>query len=85
MLRAASAMVEYHSKVAALRTGRMFTREGIPIPAVDIDVKDTAKGARITIHADDPKEADVVVEHARSFKEFWDGNACTRGIATKKV
>ena len=79
LLREASAMIEYESKVAALRPDQQLSRDGIRIPAVDIDVRLTKKGATLIIRPDEAKDGPAVLVHAQSFKEFWDANTCIHG------
>ena len=80
LLREAATMIEHHSKLAALHPEQMPVHGGVPsFPVVDIDVKDIATGARITVHAENTDELPALRELGTAFEEFWDKNACVRG------
>lgn len=85
MLREAGALVEYQSKLAALRPGQVLSHDGSAIPAVDIEVRPTKRGADVIIQAEQRSDAATVVAHAKSLKELWDGNACVHSMSVQST
>lgn len=57
---------------------RMVQEEG-EIPPVDINVKDVASGALITVKADSAKHVPLVREQAKMLDEFWQSSECING------
>jgi hypothetical protein len=81
LVKEVSAMIEYYSKLAALDPETTLAHDGVAIPAVDIKVHETDHGAQATIHADERKDVPTLMEQAKSFKQFWDTNACIQQTA----
>jgi hypothetical protein len=76
LLREASAILEYYSKMAALEHSTLEARDGSALPAVDIHVRTTERGARVTVNVDEHKDLPALLVQAKSFKKFWDTSPC---------
>lgn len=79
LLREAATLIEYHTKLEALHPeSRQPLPDEVVIPAVDIDVKDIANGAQITVRPDDPDEVSSVRAQAKRLEEAWDESSCAK-------
>ncbi len=83
LLREAATLVEHHSKLLALHPELVDDNtQMLSLPAMDIDVRDTANGARIMVRPENPGEIGSVRAQADDLKEFWDKNPCVQGLET---
>lgn len=78
LLREAAATLEYHSKLAALHPELIGKNDDV-LPPVDVTVKETEKGARLTIQAEDPGDATKVRTHVHHLESAWHADACVNG------
>ncbi len=82
LLREAATTIEHHSKLLALHPEQLQNNpDAGAIPAVDIDVKDTAMGALVTIHPENPSQLSAVRAQAQGFEQFWAKNNCVQNRA----
>jgi hypothetical protein len=81
LLREAATLVEHHSKLLALHPELVDDNtQMLSLPAMDIDVRDTASGARIMVRPENPGEIGSVRAQADDLKKFWDKNPCVQGL-----
>ena len=50
--------------------------EDVEFPSLDIDVKDTAGGALVSVRASRPRDIPELRELATSFQRYWDASSC---------
>lgn len=74
-LREIAEMLERHG------TERQTSGEDdeVEFPPVDIDVKDIALGARVTVRVSRLRDLTAVREMASGFAEYWKGSVCGEG------
>jgi hypothetical protein len=81
LLREAATLVEHHSKLLALHPELLDNSDQmLALPAMDIDVRDTARGAKILVRPENPGEIGTVRAQADDLKEFWDKSPCVQGL-----
>ena len=79
-LRQAAAIVEYHSKMWGLAAQQEPAFESpAPIPPVDISVKDSGAGARVSVRAERAQDIAALRELVQGFEEFWEQSECVKG------
>jgi hypothetical protein len=79
----AAAIVEYHTKLAAIHEEEVLSHVGERIPPVDVTAKDTPNGVKVMVKAVEPGDASAVFDRAKSFKKLWDENECVNGSHTE--
>jgi hypothetical protein len=82
LLREAGAMIEYHSKMAALHPEleRPEFADDV-VPPVDISITEVPKGAKVNIKVENPADRAGMVAQAKEFERTWQKNKCVTGAA----
>jgi hypothetical protein len=82
LLREAGAMIEYHSKMAALHPEleRPEFADDV-VPPVDISITEVPKGAKVNIKVENPADRASMVAQAKEFERTWAKNKCVTGSA----
>jgi len=83
LLRDLANIVEHHSKLIALHPDLVDSSYMVEVPAVDIDVRDTVKGARVFVRPENPGEVGTVRAEADALVELWNKSACVTGTTSR--
>ena len=79
LLREVAIMIEHQSKLAALHPELVEAGPGqIVLPAVDIDVRDTAAGALVSVSAENLADLEPLRTHARELEQIWRESTCVK-------
>jgi hypothetical protein len=80
LLRDLANIVEHHSKLIALHPDLVEDSSYmVSVPAVDIDVRDTATGARVFVRPENPGEVGTVRAEADALRDMWNKSSCVKG------
>lgn len=86
LLRGAAAMVERHTHLASIHPDEMPMADGEgAVPALSINVRNTPRGAIVTVRPELSLYVPLLQSSAHSFERFWSSHECVSVPAMARV